>query len=55
MTTSPTPSDYDLEPVCGCLDCTKPREDIVDIPGKGPRAVCENHLEDLRVNGGVER
>lgn len=43
-----------FEPVCGCLGCTEPKVDTVDIPGKGPRAVCEDHLEDLEVNRDAE-
>ena len=46
-------SSYDFEPRCGCMDCSNPKAAEVEIPGKGTRAVCEAHLEDLEVNSDV--
>lgn len=43
-----------LDPVCGCIGCTELRVAIVEVPGKGKRAVCEDHLEDQEVTASVE-
>jgi len=43
-------SSYSFEARCGCLGCTEPKVDEIEIPGKGTRAVCEQHREQLEVN-----
>jgi imidazoleglycerol phosphate synthase glutamine amidotransferase subunit HisH len=40
-------------PVCGLTGCTNEKADTVQVPGVGQRAVCQKHLEELEVNGGV--
>ena len=46
-------SSYDFDPVCGLTGCRKPKAAEVEIPGKGTRAVCETHPEELEVNSDV--
>jgi len=46
-------SSYSFGPRCGCIDCTEPKAAEVEIPGKGTRAVCAKHREQLEVNGGA--
>ena len=43
-------SPYRFEPCCGCLGCTEPKADEIEIPEKGTRAVWEQHREQLEVN-----
>ena len=46
-------SSYEFEPVCCRHDCSNPKAAEVEIPGKGTRAVCEQHREQLEVNRDV--
>jgi hypothetical protein len=44
----------EFHPVCGALGCRRPRVDIVHVPGKGQRAVCEQHREDVEVSSDAD-